>query len=199
LLTLFKIFRAINSVDDYILLQSVINRIQGWCSANCMKLNINKTRVIAFTRRTNVLYYSYKICDSFINRTDTIKDLVVQLELKLHLHAHVDYIFSQSVRTWGLMRTVTYSFSTLDRLPIFYLTLVRPKLEYASNVWNSITATDAKKLERIQRNFVALCQNRFSTHDHVTYEDFLEFLKLHTLHDRRLHLDAFFLFLFIQV
>jgi hypothetical protein len=28
---------------------------------------------------------------------------------------------------------------------------------------------------------------------HVTYEDFLEFLKLHTLHDRRLHLDALFL------
>jgi hypothetical protein len=53
-------------------------------------------------------------------------------------------------------------------------------------------ATDAKKLERIQRKFVALCQNRFCTHNHVTYEVLLEFLKLHTLHDRRLHLDALF-------
>jgi hypothetical protein len=163
-----KIFRAINSVDDCILLQSGINHIQGWCSANYMKLNISKARVIAFTRKTNVLYYNYKICDSSITRTDTIKDLGVQLDSKLHFHAHFDYIFSQSVRTLGLIRTVTYSFSTLDSLLILYLTLVRPKLEYASNVWNSITATDAKKLERIQRKFVALCQNRFSTHDHVT-------------------------------
>jgi hypothetical protein len=163
-----KIFRAINSADDCILLQSDINCIQDWVSANCMKLNIGKTRVIAFTRKINVPYYNYKICDSSVTRTETIKDLGILLDSKLHFHAHVDCIFSQSIKTLGLIRTVTYSSSTLDSLLILYLTLVRPKLEYASTVWNSITATDAKKLERIQRKFVALCQNRFSTHDHVT-------------------------------
>jgi hypothetical protein len=49
-----KIFRAINSVDDCILLQSDISSIQGWCSANYMKLNTSKTRVIAFTIKTSV-------------------------------------------------------------------------------------------------------------------------------------------------
>jgi hypothetical protein len=166
--------------------------MQGWVSANCMKLNRGKTRVIAFTRKTNVLYYTYKICDSSITRNETKKDLGVQLVSKLHFHAHVNYIFSQSVRTLGLIRTITYSFSTLDSLLILYLIRVRPRIEYASTVWNSIAATDAKKLERIQRKFVALCQNRFSTHDYVTYEVFLEFLKLYTLHDRRLHFDALF-------
>jgi hypothetical protein len=39
-----------------------------------MKLNISKTRVIAFTRKINVLYYSHKIRDSFITRTDTIQE-----------------------------------------------------------------------------------------------------------------------------
>jgi hypothetical protein len=135
-----------------------------------MKLNIGKTRVIAFTGKTNVLYYIYKICDSSVTGTDTIKDLGILLDSKLHFHAHVDYIFSQSIKTLALIRTVTYSFSTLDSLLILYLTPVRPKLEYASTVGNSITAPDAKKLERIQRKFVALRQNRFSTHNPVTYE-----------------------------
>jgi hypothetical protein len=40
---------------------------------------------------------------------------------------------------------------------MLYFTLVRSKLEYAYVVWNSITTTDANKLERIQQKFAALC------------------------------------------
>jgi hypothetical protein len=54
----FKSFCAINSVDDCTLLQSDIERIQGWCTANFMRLNTSKTRVISFNRKTNVLYYA---------------------------------------------------------------------------------------------------------------------------------------------
>jgi hypothetical protein len=81
---------------------------------------------------------------------------------------------------------ITYSVSTLNNLLILYLTLVRPQLQYTSIVWNSKRFTDAKKLERSQRKFVALCQNCFFTYDNVTYEDFLKIMKLRTLHKRRL-------------
>ena len=81
-----------------------------------------------------------------------------------------------------------------------YLTPVRPKLESASTVWNSITCTDAIQPESIQRKFAALCQYRFFTYDLVTYEDFLAFLSfvLCTTIDFIL-MQCFFLFLFIQV
>jgi hypothetical protein len=32
-----------------------------WCIANCMKLNISKTKVISFSRKTYVLIYDYKL------------------------------------------------------------------------------------------------------------------------------------------
>ena len=48
------------------------------------------------------------------------------------------------------------------------------------------TSTNDKRQGHIQCKFVALCQNRFFTDDHVTYEGFLKFLKLHTLHGRKL-------------
>jgi hypothetical protein len=35
-------------------------------------------------------------------------------------------------------------------------------LEYASVVWNSITSTDAKKLESIQQKFATVCFYQFS-------------------------------------
>jgi hypothetical protein len=103
----------------------------------------------------------------------------------------MEYIFSQSVRMLGLIRAITCSFSTLDSLLILYLTPVRPKLECASSVWNSMTSTDARKLECVQRKFAALCHYRFFNQNRVTYECFLKLLKLHTLHDRRLYLDVF--------
>ena len=55
-----------------------------------------------------------------------------------------------------------------------------------------MTCPDVTKSERSQRQFVALCQYRFFTYDHVTYEDFLKFLNFYTLHNSRLYLNAFF-------
>jgi hypothetical protein len=68
----------------------------------------------------------------------------------------------------------------------------RSKFQYASIVWNSITATDTKKLECIQQKFAALCYNHFLPYVHYIMPT-LEYLKLHTLHKRRYHLDALFL------
>jgi hypothetical protein len=73
-----------------------------------------------------------------------------------------------------------------------HLASVTPKLEYALSARNSITSTDARKLERIQRKFVVLRQYRFFTHDNVTYGDFLHFLKLLTFDNRRLYSDYYF-------
>jgi hypothetical protein len=39
---------------------------------------------------------------------------------------------------------------------------VRPRLEYASAVWNSITSTVANKLERIQQRFTSVCFYHFT-------------------------------------
>jgi hypothetical protein len=78
-----KIFRVIKSPNDCNLLQSDIDSVQGWCTANLMKLNINKTRVISSSRKTNTLICDYQLCQSSITRTDSIKDLGVFIDSKL--------------------------------------------------------------------------------------------------------------------
>ncbi|PNF30002.1 hypothetical protein B7P43_G06208 [Cryptotermes secundus] len=149
-----------------------------------MKLNIAKTRVVSYTRKTNFLSYEYQLCHAIITCTSCIKDLGVLFYSKLHFHTHVNYIFSECIKLLGLIRSITYRFSSMESLYVLYFTLVRSKLEYASVVWNSITSTDANKLERIQQKFASVC----------FYTDALEKLSLQSLHKRRHHLDAPFLF-----
>jgi hypothetical protein len=100
-----KIFHVIKSPNDCNRLQSDIDFVQGWCTANFMKLNINKTRVIFFSRKTNTLIYDYKLCQSSITRTNSIKDLGVFIDSKLRFHDYVDCIFSQCIKLLGLVCT----------------------------------------------------------------------------------------------
>jgi hypothetical protein len=116
-----------------------------------MKLSTSKTKVISFSRRTNVLVCDYERCQSSITRIDFIEDLGVFIYAKLHFHNHVNYIFSHCIKLLGLVRSFTFNFSSLECMLRLCITLVRSKLEYASVVWNSITSTDANKLERISR------------------------------------------------
>jgi hypothetical protein len=94
-----------------------------------MKLNIGKTRVISFSRETNALIYDYKLCQSSITRTHSIKDLGVYIDNKLHFHV-VNFIFSQSTRLLGLIRNITFNFSSIESMLRLYIALVRSKLEY---------------------------------------------------------------------
>jgi hypothetical protein len=91
----------------------------------------------------------------------------------------------------GLIRTLTFSFSTLDSLLILFFALVRSKLEYASVAWNSVTATDSNKLERVQKKCCPLPQKIFYDIEYH-YDITLEQLNLQTLHVRRRHIDALF-------
>jgi hypothetical protein len=59
-----------------------------------MKPNFSKIKFISFARKTNDLNYQYRLGNSFILRTDCIKDLGVHTDCKLHFHHHVDFIFT---------------------------------------------------------------------------------------------------------
>jgi hypothetical protein len=72
--------------------------------------------------------------DALILRVECIKDLGVVLDSKLYFHCHVDFVYSQALRTLGLIRFITYNLFFLDSLVVLYIALIRSKLEYTSVV-----------------------------------------------------------------
>jgi hypothetical protein len=91
-----------------------------------------------------------------MTRTDTAKNLRVFLHSKFYFHNQVSFIFYQLL---GLVRSVTFNFSSLEHTFILYFRLVRSKVEYGSVVCNTIASTKAKELERIQQKFAVVCFN----------------------------------------
>jgi hypothetical protein len=102
-----------------------------WCGDNHMELNVQKTKIISLTRKTNSIRFNYYVSGVSILGTDCIKDLGVMLDSKLYFHSHVYYVHSQRLRILGIIRYITYNFSSLDSLVVLYNALVRSKLEYA--------------------------------------------------------------------
>jgi hypothetical protein len=188
-----KIYLNINNVHDCKLLQSDINSVQNWRFENGMTLNVGKTTIISFTRKTVGFHFNYKLSNNPILRSQFVKDLGVLLDSKFYFHHHVDCMSSQGLKILGLIRYITSSFSTPHSLSVLYTTLVRPKLEYASVAWNSITSTDSIKLERVQIKFATLYHSRFCAGVcGSNYEGILSRLNISALNSRRKRLDALF-------
>jgi hypothetical protein len=102
-------------------------------------------------------------------------------------------LFSHCIKLLGLVRSITFNFSSLECMIRLHILLVRSGPEYASVVWNSIMSTNSNKLERVHQRFAALCFSRFFPEVHYCYSLALEELKLHNLRMKRYHLDALFL------
>jgi hypothetical protein len=78
------------------------------------------------------------------------------LDSKLRFHCHANFVYSQALRTLGLVRYVTYNFSSSNCLVILHNALIRSKLEYASAVWDNLTLTYLNTIENIQKLSVLL-------------------------------------------
>ena len=66
-----------------------------------------------------------------------------------------------------------------------YISLVRPNLEYASQVWNPYKVGEVNSLEHVQKFALRMCAKSWDT----SYEELLQLFSLPDLQQRRLDLD----------
>jgi len=132
-------------------------------------------------RETNWHRFDYIPCGSSITRTECITDLGVLIDTKLHIHKRVD-IFSQTIiRQLGLIRTVTFSFSSLHRLLTLYCMRSSRTQVGICLCCVEFYHFGVCKPERIQRRFVSRWHYRFFRHLDYSYGNVSNYLKLHTL------------------
>jgi hypothetical protein len=160
--------------------------------------NITKTHAISYSRKTNILGYEYHLWHAHITNSSSIKGLGAFVNSKLYFHNHVDFLFSECIKLLGLIRSITFRFSSLDCFYALYFMLVRFQVEIC------LGSLEFYHVYRCQQAWahpaeVCACFYRFPPHVPYSYNFVLEKLSLHSLHKRRYHIDIFVVVVVVHI
>ncbi|KAI5692916.1 hypothetical protein M8J75_000108 [Diaphorina citri] len=189
-----RIGTVIKTPEDHLVLQNALDRLYEWCEINRMVLNIEKCKIISFTKKKSTSTFNYTINHTTVPRENKVKDLGVILESDLSLNQHYEAIKNKALRALGFINRNTKNFKNPNTYKILYFTLVRPILEYASPVWSPHNKVHIKTIEKTQRKFLkSLAYKQGKCIINHDYNEILQHNKMETLEKRRYKQDLAFL------
>jgi hypothetical protein len=177
-----KIYLCFANRLDTDLLAADLASISDWASKNQLKIAIQKCSVLHLGRRNPMV--EYYLNEQILPAVETVSDLGIEISSNLKSSKHVNLVVNKANKVVNVIFRVFRSRkpSILKKL---FMSLVRSKLEYATEVWNPYLMKDIKLLEGVQRNFTRRIPACFG----MSYADRLKFLNLESLELRRLHRD----------
>ena len=144
------LYRVVQSRQDHQHLQHDLNLIIQWTKQWQMRLNIDKCAVLICSRSTSPPEFHYYINNIILNCTNQHLYLGVLFHSTMSFSPHINNITSNSIKSLNFVRR---NLNKCDKFvkSAAYLGLVRPKLEYASAVWDPYLSKDIAAIERVQR------------------------------------------------
>ena len=140
-----------NRSADLTLQQSVDTTI-AWSESNSTRINAAKTKemVMCFAKNEPNIP-NITVGDTQLEQVADCKLLGVCLNNKLTWHTHVDYMHKRTCTRLHFLAQLRKTRMTSKVMVKVYTTLVRPLVEYASQVWNSnLTGEQSTIIESIQ-------------------------------------------------
>ena len=188
-----KLYRKIDSNEDYTLLQKDLDILQNWSDTWLLKFNPDKckTLTIGKSKVENDRRYSMKINESpnssqshNLEKVKEEKDLGIIIDDRLNFEKHINTKVNKANQIMGLIRR-TFSFLNESIFLHLYKSIVRPHLEYAVHCWHPMRKKDISSIENVQRRATRMVP----TLKGLTYPQRLQKLKIPTLVFRRMRGD----------
>ena len=155
-----KLYRSINYNTDMTLLQLGIDLLYNWSIDNHIHFNTSKCISLSFNcnkkQSTN-----YHMANNQLSRQASHHDLGVLLSSDLSWFCHYDHICANAYKSLGLLRRTSSNYHAIEAKKTSYITLVRSKLIYNSQLWNHHLIKDIINLERVQ-----CCTTKFILNDY---------------------------------
>ena len=178
------LYRTIKNPSDSVTLQKDLNTLQLWETKWKMEFHPGKCQYLRITNKLKPIISEYKVHGTPISKTDSAKYLGVIIDSNLSWSYHYQDLVKKCNSTLAFIRR------NLQNCPQFvkkkcYTTLVRPKLDYASVVWDPHHQNHILEIEKIQKRAARFVTNNYKM-EHGNTKINLDKLGWPTLEERRL-------------
>ena len=179
------LYHYVSKPSDYLTVQASINCIQQWSSDHYLCLNALKCKYMLISRKKQPLQPIHPLVlnGENLEKVDTYKYLGILLTSGLSWSPHISSICKKARQILGLIYRRFYGNADQDTIKQLYISLVRPHLEYGSQVWDPHLAKDKTCLENVQKFACRIASAKWDE----CYEELLLASELPTLQERRLH------------
>ena len=182
-----ELCKVIHSVLDQECFQCDLNKMNEWCVN--YKMRINASMVTRIAKKKSLFTYDYHINGAKLNAVSLHRDLGLLTSYVLSWNFHIAIITAKANSILGLIKRTHWDVNDVTTLKTLCCSLVRPRVEYASQVWNPYTKSNISRIESIQRR-----ATKFILKSDDEYLVRLRKLPLLSLEDRRLMADVVFFY-----
>ena len=150
------LYKPISCKTSYDELQQDIDHLSQWSDLNMLSFNTNKCKCMLLSNKFPPLITLNK------QPLEFVKYLGVILSSNLCWSSHIQYICNKARKVLGIIyRNVSPNINNSLTILKLYVTLVRPHLEYAAQVWNPHLAKDINCLEKVQKFALRICSKDY--------------------------------------
>ena len=168
-----KVLKQIDNIQDSVGLQNDINNLNIWARDNGLTFNQMKCKCQRITRKKTPVQHPYALNELELETLHEEKDLGVWVSSELSWKKQVIELSSKTNKLMGFERRSSREIRNERTRRCLFLTIVRPHLGYATQIWAPQAIELIKRVERVQRR-ATKCILNLPYHCEVTYEDRLQ-------------------------
>ena len=165
-------------------LQNDIDSVSNWTKDWLMRLNASKCKVMHLGSKNAMKEYNVEDLNTGLRKpieeTECEKDMGVFIRSDLKWEDQVRHAASKANKVLGMLKK-TFVCRESELWKKLYISLVRPHLEYAVQVWNPYYEKDIEIIEKVQRRATKIPTEL----SNLEYEERLKRWGLTTLKERR--------------
>ena len=150
------LYRPISCQSHFYLLQQDMNKISDWVDCNYLQFNVWKCKFMLVSRKTqsdssSIPQLHLAMCGQPLERVPSYKYLGLLLSDNLSWTQHVKNLCTKARKILGLVYCCFYQYFSSESLFQMYISIVRPNLEYASQV------LEVNSIEGAQKSALRMC------------------------------------------